>query len=61
MTTGELKYAAGMQYECVDCHTRYTMNTDIDIKVKASINGHKVSLCPWCRTDSKPWMNGRGL
>ncbi len=61
MTTGELEYVAGFQYECVDCHTTYPMNHDIKVKEKASCNGHKISLCPWCRPDSKPWLAGRGI
>lgn len=23
-------------------------------------NGHRITLCPWCRADSKPWTAGRG-
>lgn len=23
-------------------------------------NGHSITLCPWCRVDSKPWTAGRG-
>ena len=46
-------FSAFRYYECVDCGTRYP---------DARCNGKETGgLCPWCRPDSKPWTNGRGL
>lgn len=43
-------------YQCVDCCTEYPR---IDGAVQC--NGHPIELCPWCRTDTKEWQNGRGI
>ena len=48
--------AAQDYYECVDCHTLYRKPDNQPIQC----NGHNIALCPWCRPDSKPWINGRG-
>ena len=42
---------------CLDCHTQYHIGLDL----KPIANGASIELCPWCREDSKPWKNGRGL
>jgi hypothetical protein len=39
-------------WRCVDCGSDYAAGR---------CNGHEIGLCPWCRPDSKPWTNGRGL
>ena len=44
-------------YECVDCHTAYPRVSG----GSTTCNGKIISLCPWCRPDSEPWKNGRGL
>lgn len=63
------------QYEyvkCVNCATEYPIlertnyNTCIAdgalITTRApSCNGHNIDQCPWCREDSEPWKNGRGI
>ena len=58
--SGKLKYLGkirnGYYVECVDCETRFP---DIDGEIKC--NGCSIYKCPWCREDSKPWRNGRGL
>lgn len=33
----------------------------IVIDRRPSCNCHVITLCPWCREDSAPWTNGRGL
>jgi hypothetical protein len=43
---------AHQYFRCRDCHTDYAA---------ARCNGRQIDLCPWCRPDSKPWTNGRGL
>lgn len=44
-------------YVCVDCGTDYPRERGGAI----SCNGKVIYLCPWCRPDSKPWKNGRGI
>ncbi|MEK9809289.1 MAG: hypothetical protein VW362_02500 [Candidatus Nanopelagicales bacterium] len=44
-------------YRCVTCRDEYLAPRGRAL----TINGWLVSLCPWCRTDSKPWINGRGI
>jgi hypothetical protein len=68
MTTGQLKPDKKHRslFVCVDCNTTYPeiMYFDrIDDRVKWGIrcNGHTITLCPWCKPDSKPWINGRGI
>ena len=63
--TGKLQYVgqgrlgAVMYYwsECVDCKTTYPSS---DEAMSPSCNGHRISLCPFCRPDSAPWKYGRG-
>jgi RecJ-like exonuclease len=31
------------------------------VELYAKCSGHRISLCPWCCPDSKPWTNGRGI
>jgi len=69
--TGTLEYIARLQYICVDCKTVYHINTESssdgtplipDGRIgKALCNGHVIMFCPWCRPDSKPWKDGRGI
>lgn len=42
-------------FQCVDCDSNYPVIDD-----KINCNGAVIELCPWCRSDSKPWTNGRG-
>lgn len=42
-------------YECEECVTRFP-----EINGNIMCNGHKITKCPWCRKDSKPWHYGRG-
>lgn len=44
-------------FACVDCKTEYPRYFYGSIMC----NGHVITKCPWCRTDSKPWYKGRGL
>ena len=46
---------ADAMYKCCDCGTEYPF-----INERIRCNGHEITLCPWCREDSKPWTNGRG-
>lgn len=43
-------------FKCKDCKTIYP-------KINGVImcNGHYIVKCPWCREDSEPWKNGRGI
>lgn len=62
MTTGKLKYSPGDVYTCVDCDTEYPIKFDRKtLDDTAFCNGHSITLCPWCRPDSKPWKHGRGM
>ena len=45
---------------CIDCNTEYYVCRNIDDTTETTCNGHTITLCPWCREDSKPWKNGRG-
>jgi hypothetical protein len=53
-------------FECVDCGTvfpklkEYNPRTD-EFEMHIKCNGHKINKCPWCRPDSTPWTNGRGI
>lgn len=38
---------------CIDCGTEFP-------DAETQCNGHQIGRCPWCRPDSKPWVNGRG-
>lgn len=65
MTTGKLvstgRKPLGMQifnwYQCVDCKTEFPQEDSGSI----TCNGHVIGSCPWCRSDSQPYKNGRGL
>lgn len=41
--------------ECIDCHSLYP-----HIDGRVSCNGRAITLCPWCRPDSRTWQAGRG-
>lgn len=44
-----------VHWTCTTCTSTYPeMNGAI------RCNGHTITRCPWCRSDSKPWTNGRG-
>lgn len=60
ITTGELRYTVGMHYECVDCGTSFPIK-EKGASNTALCNGFTITLCPWCRPDSKQWKNGRGI
>lgn len=63
-TTGELKPTSiGVNYYCIDCNTIYPPVGSVAASVLglAMCNGHPINVCPWCRPDSRPWMNGRGV
>lgn len=57
---------------CVNCATEYPIlertNYETCIQDGAiittrspSCNRHDIDQCPFCREDSKPWTNGRGI
>lgn len=46
----------GILVECVTCGTTYPV-----MDGKTWCNSHIITKCPWCRPDSKPWQNGRGI
>jgi uncharacterized protein CbrC (UPF0167 family) len=66
--TGELKFVGNFKmggpsqpyypyFECIDCGQQYP-----DLGPGVSCNYELIGmLCPWCRPDSKPWTNGRGM
>lgn len=41
---------------CLDCGTEYPHLDGLP-----SCNGHTIGRCPWCREDSAPYQNGRGI
>lgn len=43
-------------WSCITCSTSFPVIADV-----IRCNGHIIDLCPWCRSDSAPWTNGRGL
>lgn len=45
-----------VHYVCVDCNIPYPI-----INGKVMCNGKQIKLCPWCRKDSKPNKDGRGV
>ena len=59
-TNGQLDHDGfyyGVEYsKCNTCNTSFRIDRNGDTKS----NGHTITLCPWCRDDSKPWKNGRG-
>ena len=64
MTTGKLKSIGRHRFglktlyfvQCIDCDTIYP-----EINGTVKCNGHIINKCPWCRSDTKPCENGRGL
>lgn len=44
------------QVYCFTCKTPYVV-----IEHRVMCNGHNITLCPFCRVDSAPWTNGRGV
>jgi len=44
-------------FVCIDCGTMYRKDEVHGIQC----NGASITKCPWCRPDSKPWKNGRGI
>ena len=62
--TGRLELSTASHWRCADCGTHFAYETDevislIDAKVQC--NGKRILLCPWCRPDSTPFKNGRGV
>ena len=55
--TGIKKYGLKNEVfsQCQDCGTEFIHNG-----LTAFCNGKYITMCPWCRSDSKPWTNGRG-
>jgi hypothetical protein len=43
-------------FECQECKTTFP---SIDGQIRC--NGRVIDRCPWCREDSEPWKNGRGI
>jgi len=43
-------------WRCSECKTEFP---EIDGKIMC--NGHHIQDCPWCRKDSEPFKNGRGI
>lgn len=65
-------HTAIMYSKCVDCGTLYPhakqgpcvihpLVDGITETQSAVCNGVEISLCPWCRPDSQPWKNDRGI
>lgn len=55
-------------YQCKDCSTEFpqlqirtfdTYSQEIITMKVIACNGHGITICPWCREDSKPWHYGR--
>ena len=44
-----------MMHKCEQCGTEFP-----EINGIIMCNGHKITNCPWCRKNSKPWQHGRG-
>lgn len=57
---GQLKCAGAFGREqyvaCCECDTRFPVTDE-----GPQCNGKTIDRCPWCRPDSSPWKNGRGL
>lgn len=51
---GQRRMGGGLYnyWACVDCKAEYP---------DGRCNGQPIGLCPWCREDSQPWKNGRGI
>ena len=62
-TTGRLVAIPGCHYECVDCRTIYPEDTERPLTPTITIlcNNTIITLCPWCRPDTEPFKNGRGI
>lgn len=64
---GEKPYGACQTlpfYKCVDCGTEFPEIKNLEVfppTVAIKCNDADINLCPWCRPDSKPWTNGRGV
>ena len=43
-------------FKCQYCGVEYPV---IDSQIKC--NGYAITECPWCRLDSQPYQNGRGI
>ncbi len=55
------EYMGGVRVDvrrCDDCGTTFTANLGRPFTINGVMND---GLCPWCRPDSEPWKNGRGL
>lgn len=56
---------------CVNCATEYPILTEYQYnasmlpigaaKTGPKCNGYFITECPFCREDSEPWKNGRGI
>lgn len=47
---------------CNNCGTAFILVYNPKTKTDApSCNGHFIEVCPWCREDSRPWHDGRGV
>ena len=53
---------------CVTCGTHYPLMHILHDEIGEYVykwehrcNGYTITLCPWCREDSKPWTAGRGI
>ncbi len=58
MPPGMIGFAPVAIMKCDDCATTFTANVGRPFTINGTIND---GLCPWCRSDSKPWTHGRGL
>ncbi|TYO96742.1 hypothetical protein EDC39_11230 [Geothermobacter ehrlichii] len=43
---------------CPECGTDFPLDARRGIP---RCNGVLINRCPWCREDSRPWRNGRGI
>lgn len=44
--------------QCPDCNTTFTSLKGQAFTINRVVND---GYCPWCREDSEPWRNGRGI
>jgi len=57
-TTGAHNYGTKkiVFYKCLKCKTEFPVLQGV-----ISCNNMAIFDCPWCKTTSKPWQDGRGL
>ncbi len=58
MAPGYIGVAPVSVKKCQDCGTVFTAHRGRPFTINGVMND---GLCPWCRPDSAPFKNGRGL